>query len=175
VVVATSQEPSVVASAIRAEMVQIDPALPIAKVTSIEERVSASIAQPRFNMTLLAGLALCAAFLAALGVYGVVTYAVARRTTEIGIRMALGADARGTFRMVVLGAAKVVLIGVAFGLGGAALMGKSIESLLFDVPALDLQTYVLAGLGTVVIGLLAAMLPALRATRIDPVSALRTD
>ncbi len=175
VVVATTQPVSTMAAAIRTQMMQVDPALPIAKVTSIEERVSASIAQPRFNMTLLAGLAICAALLAALGVYGVVTYAVARRTTEIGIRMALGADAPGTFRMVVIGAAKVVLVGVACGLGGAALLGKSIEILLFGVPALDLQTYVIAGLGTIFIGLLAAILPALRATRIDPVSALRQD
>jgi len=164
-----------VAAAIRAEMQALDPQLPIAKVSTIKEQVSASIAQPRFNMTLLAGLALCAAFLAALGVYGVVTYAVARRTTEIGIRMALGADAGGTFRMVVTGAAKVVTVGVAIGLGGAALMGKSIESLLFDVPALNLTTFVVAATATVVVGLLAASIPALRATRIDPVTALRQD
>jgi ABC-type antimicrobial peptide transport system permease subunit len=126
-------------------------------------------------MTLLASLALCAALLAALGVYGVVTYAVARRTTEIGIRMALGADASGTFRMVVVGAAKVVMVGVVVGLAGAALMGKSIESLLFGVPALDVTTYVVAGVSTVVVGLIAAMVPALRATRIDPVTALRQD
>ncbi len=173
VVVATAQPASAVAKAIRAQMMQIDPALPIAKITTIEDRVSASVAQPRFNMTLLAGLALCAALLAALGVYGVVTYAVARRTTEIGIRMALGADAGGTFQMVVFGAAKVVLVGVALGLTGAALLGKSIESLLFGVATLDAQTYVIAGVTTLAIGLLAAMLPALRATRIDPVAALR--
>ena len=174
-VVATTQPATSVATAVRQQMMQIDPALPIAKVSTIEERLSASLAQPRFNMTLLAGLALCAALLAALGVYGVVTYAVARRTTEIGIRMALGADGGGTFRMVVIGAAKVVLIGVALGLTGAALLGQSIESLLFGVPPLDAQTYVIAGLVTVAIGLFAAMLPALRATRIDPVSALRND
>jgi putative ABC transport system permease protein len=175
VVVATTQPAATVATAIRNEMARIDPQLPIAKVTSIEERVSASVAQPRFNMTLLAGLALCAALLAALGVYGVVTYAVARRTTEIGIRMALGADARGTFRMVVVGAAKVVMVGVVLGLVGAALMGKSIESLLFGVPALDVTTYVVAGVSTIVVGLFAAMVPGLRATRIDPVTALRQD
>jgi putative ABC transport system permease protein len=175
IVVATTQPATTVATAIRNEMARLDPQLPIAKVTTIEERVSASVAQPRFNMTLLAGLALCAALLAALGVYGVVTYAVARRTTEIGIRMALGADARGTFRMVVVGAAKVVLIGVVLGLAGAALMGKSIESLLFGVPALDVTTYVVAGVSTIVVGLFAAMVPALRATRIDPVTALRQD
>lgn len=175
VVVATTQPAATVATAIRNEMARIDPQLPIAKVTTIEERVSASVAQPRFNMTLLAGLALCAALLAALGVYGVVTYAVARRTTEIGIRMALGADASGTFRMVVVGAAKVVMVGVVLGLTGAALMGKSIESLLFGVPALDVTTFVVAGMSTIVVGLLAAMVPALRATRIDPVTALRQD
>ena len=175
VVVASTQPPATIATAVRQQMTQIDPALPIAKVSTIEERLSASLAQPRFNMTLLAGLALCAALLAALGVYGVVTYAVARRTTEIGIRMALGADSGGTFRMVVLGAAKVVLIGVALGLTGAALLGQSIESLLFGVPPLDAQTYVIAGVVTVAIGLFAAMVPAMRATRIDPVSALRND
>ena len=175
IVVVTTQPATSVAASIRSEMARLDPQLPIAKVTTIEERVSASVAQPRFNMTLLAGLALCAALLAALGVYGVVTYAVARRTTEIGIRMALGADARGTFRMVVVGAAKVVLVGVVFGLVGAALMGKSIESLLFGVPAMDVTTYVVAGVSTIVVGLIAAMVPAMRATRIDPVTALRQD
>lgn len=175
VVVATTQPATAIAAAIRREMAGLDSQLPIAKVTTIEERVSASVAQPRFNMTLLAGLALCAALLAALGVYGVVTYAVARRTTEIGIRMALGADARGTFRMVVVGAAKVVMVGVVLGLVGAALMGKSIESLLFGVPAMDVTTYVVAGLATLVVGLIAAMVPAMRATRIDPVTALRQD
>lgn len=175
VVVATSQRADTMAKAIRAEVSQIDPGLPVARITTIEERVSSSIAQPRFNMTLLAGLAFCAALLAALGVYGVVTYAVARRTTEIGIRMALGADAGGTFWMVVLSAGRIVLAGVFLGLCGAALMGKSIESLLFGVASLDVVTYVAAALGTVAIGLLAAVLPAVRATRIDPVSALRQD
>lgn len=175
VVVATSQRADTMSRAIRAEVSQIDPGLPVARITTIEERVSSSIAQPRFNMTLLAGLAFCAALLAALGVYGVVTYAVARRTTEIGIRMALGADAGGTFRMVVLSAGRIVLAGVVLGLCGAALMGKSIESLLFGVASLDAVTYVAAALGTVAIGLLAAVLPAVRATRIDPVSALRQD
>ncbi len=173
VVVATTQPASAVATAIRSQMMQIDSALPIAKITTIEDRVSASVAQPRFNMTLLAGLALCAALLAALGVYGVVTYAVTRRTTEIGIRMALGADAGGTFQMVVFGAAKVVMVGVVLGLTGAALLGKSMESLLFGVATLDAQAFIIAGLATITIGLLAAMLPALRATRIDPVAALR--
>ena len=175
VVVATEQATTSIVPMIRAEMARLDPQLPIARVTTIEDQVSASIAQPRFNMTLLAGLALCAALLAALGVYGVVTYAVARRTTEIGIRMALGADSRGTFQLVVLGASKVVLIGVVVGIGGAVLLGESVERLLYGVPASDPGTFVVAGLVTMGLGLLAAAVPAVRATRIDPVNALRED
>ena len=107
--------------------------MPIARVSAIEDLVSASIAQRRFNMTLLVALALCAALLAAVGVYGVVTYSVTRRTPEIGVRMALGADAGGTFRLVVLGALKVVLVGVVLGLAGAVAAAQSLQNLLFGV------------------------------------------
>ena len=125
--------------------------------------LSASIAQPRFNMTLLAALALCAALLAAVGVYGVVTYSVTRRTAEIGVRMALGADAGRTFRLVVFGALKVVLVGVALGLGGAVVAGRSLRNILFGVPPIDPVTFVACALGVVAIGLVAASVPALRA------------
>jgi putative ABC transport system permease protein len=157
------------------EIAAIDAALPIVKVSTIEELVSASIAQPRFNMTLLAALAICAALLAAVGVYGVVTYSVARRTTEIGVRMALGADADTTFRLVVGGAMKVVMIGVVIGLAGAAAAGRSLQGLLFGVPPIDLVTYVTSGVAIIAVGAVAATLPALRAARIDPVGALRAE
>jgi ABC-type antimicrobial peptide transport system permease subunit len=126
-------------------------------------------------MTLLAGLAICAALLAAVGVYGVVTYSVARRTSEIGVRMALGADADTTFRLVVGSALKVVGIGIAVGIAGAAAAGRSLQSLLFGVPPLDLVTYLVSGLALFTVGLIAASLPARRAARIDPVGALRTE
>ena len=88
-------------------------------------------------MALLIGLACCAALLAAVGVYGVVTYSVARRTSEIGLRMALGAGAGDTFRLVVVGALRVAMAGVVLGVIGAAVLGKAIDSLLFGVPPLD--------------------------------------
>jgi ABC-type antimicrobial peptide transport system permease subunit len=156
-------------------MAGLDPRLPIARVSAIEDLVSASIAQRRFNMTLLASLALCAALLAAVGVYGVVTYAVTRRTPEIGVRMALGADAGRTFRLVVLGALKVMLVGVTLGLAGAAAAGRSLQNLLFGVPPFDLLTFVVSGLAIVTVGVAAASVPALRAARIDPVAALRQE
>jgi predicted permease len=175
VVMASTADTGQVIAAVKREMVAIDPALPIVKVSRIEDLVSTSIAQPRFNMTLLAGLAICAALLAAVGVYGVVTYSVTRRTSEIGVRMALGASAETTFRLVVGGALKVVGVGIAVGLAGAAAAGRSLQSLLFGVPSLDLATYLASGLALFAVGFIAASLPARRAARIDPVGALRTE
>lgn len=175
IVMATDADRTAVIRGVRSAMSSVDPLLPIVKVTSIEELVSASIAQPRFNMTLLASLALCAALLAAVGVYGVVTYSVARRTSEIGVRMALGADADTTFKLVVWGALKVVLVGVVIGLAGAAAAGRSIQSLLFGVPPLDLLTFAISGLAIIVVGIVAASVPARRASRIDPLGALRSE
>ncbi len=175
VVVATTQEAATIVRGIKSQLAALDPGLPIAKVSSIEDLVSASIAQPRFNMTLLTALALCAALLAAVGVYGVVTYSVTRRTAEIGVRMALGADAGRTFRLVVFGALRVVLVGVVFGLAGAALAGRSLRNILFGVPPVDPVTFAACAAGIIAVGLVAATLPALRASRIDPVGALRQE
>jgi putative ABC transport system permease protein len=175
IVVATDLDAGSVARSVKAEMAALDPRLPIARVSSIEDLVSASIAQRRFNMTLLAALALCAALLAAVGVYGVVTYAVTRRTPEIGVRMALGADAGRTFRLVVAGALRVVLVGMVLGLAGAAAAGRSLQNLLFGVPPLDALTFIASGIAIMSVGLVAASVPALRAARIDPVAALRQD
>ncbi len=141
----------------------------------MDDLVSASIAQPRFNMLLIIGLALSAAVLAAVGVYGLVTYSVTRRTVEIGVRAALGAQPRQTFSLVVRGALKLILVGVAAGFVCAAALGQSLESLLFGVSAFDPATYIAAGLTLIVVGLLAATTPALRASRIDPVRALRQE
>lgn len=175
IVVASDLGAAAVARGVKTEMAALDPALPIAKVSAIEDLVSASIAQRRFNMTLLASLALCAALLAAVGVYGVVTYSVTRRTPEIGVRMALGADGARTFQLVVFGALKVVLVGVVLGLAGAAAAGRSLQHLLFGVPPFDVLTFIVSGLAIVAVGAFAAAVPALRAARIDPVTALRQD
>jgi len=175
IVVQSANEPALLTSAVKRVLARIDPALPIAKVSRIDEFVSASIAQPRFNMALLIGLAVCAALLAAVGVYGVVTYSVTRRTSEIGLRMALGARAGDAFRLVVGGAARVVLVGVVLGLAGAAALGRAFDSLLFGVPPFDVLTFAAAAGALVLVGLLAASVPASRAARIDAAGALREE
>lgn len=175
IVVATDREAGAIARMVKTEMAALDPMLPIAKVSAIEDLVSASIAQRRFNTILLVALAVSAALLAAVGVYGVVAYSVTRRTPEIGVRMALGSDADRTFRLVVFGALKVVLIGAVLGLGGAVMAGRSLQNLLFGVPPLDLLTFVASAIAIVAVGVGAATIPALRASRIDPVAALRQE
>jgi putative ABC transport system permease protein len=157
----------------RGAIARQDPQLPIVKVSAIADLVSASVAQPRFNTALLIGLALSAALLAAVGVYGVVTYSVTRRTGEIGVRMALGADPGTTFQQVVTGALRVVLTGVVVGTVASAILGQWVQALLFGVSPLDAVTYVAAGLTLLLLGAAAASVPALRASRIDPVRALR--
>ena len=141
----------------------------------MEDLVSASIAQPRFNMLLIIGLALSAVVLAAVGVYGLVTHAVTRRTIEIGVRAALGAQPRQAFALVVIAALKLVVAGVILGVAGAATLSRSLESLLFGVSAFDPASYAIAGFSVVMVGLAAATYPALRASRIDPVRALRQE
>jgi len=175
VIVVTTLPFAEAASAAKSALGGVDPSLPFGKISRIEDLVSSSIAQPRFNMLLIIGLALAAAALAAVGVYGLVTYAVTRRTVEIGVRAALGAQPVQTFRLVVIGALRLVLIGVVAGLAGAAALGRSLESLLFGVSAFDPATYLSAGLAVVAVGLAAATVPAIRATRIDPVRALRQE
>jgi putative ABC transport system permease protein len=172
IVVRSDLEPAAVARAVRTQVARQDPGLPIGRVSSIEDLLATSIAQPRFNMVLLTALAVCAALLAAVGVYGVVTYAVTRRTAEIGVRMALGADPGRTFRHVVGGALRVVTLGVVVGLAAAAVAGQWLQSLLFGVPALDPVTFAAAGVTLFAVGAASASLPARRAARVDPMVAL---
>jgi len=163
------------ATVVRAEIAGLAPNLPITRIATMREMVSESMAQPRFNMALLLSFALCALVLATVGIYGVISYSVVQRTSEIGIRMALGADAGRTFRLVVGQTLLYVLAGGAVGVAGAVAVSRLVRGLLFEVSPLDPATLV----GVLVLLLLtaagAAGLPARRAARVDPVSALSGD
>jgi putative ABC transport system permease protein len=172
-VVRTAQEPSTLAAAIRAEVWKLDPNLPIAAIRTMQEIVSSTVAQRRFQMTLTSLFAAVALLLGAVGVYGVVSYSVACRTREIGLRIALGALRTDVMRWVFAGGLRPVLIGLGSGLVAAIVIARALRGLLFDVAPADPLS-----LGTVVFVLLltsgfACYLPARRAAAMDPMIALR--
>lgn len=175
IVIHTTQDENLLAAAVREEVHRIDPQLPLTRVRTIEDILSATMAQPRFNMALLIGLAFSSIVLAAVGVYGVVSYSVARRTREIGVRMAMGADQGATTRLVAGQVLRVLIWGAAVGIAGALALSRFIAGLLFGVAPTDPMTYGLVAICVVAVGLVAAIIPALRASRVDPVEALHTD
>jgi ABC-type antimicrobial peptide transport system permease subunit len=153
----------------------LDPELPVSRLQSMEQVASAAVGDERFRAGLLGGLAALAAILAAVGLYGVMSHGVARRTRELGIRMALGAERHRVLRLVLRQAAATVALGVAAGLAVAVPASRILEGFLFGVPRVDLATYggTVALMATV--ALLAALVPAWRATRVDPIDALRRE
>jgi len=139
----------------------------------MEHVLSDSVSQRRFQMTLVLSFAAAALLLASLGIYGVVSYSVARRTNEMGIRMALGARSADLHRLVVIQGLKPVLLGLAAGVAAAFALGRVLRSLLFEVSTADPVTIIAVVLLLASVALLACIIPAVRATRVDPMVALR--
>ena len=134
-----------------------------------------SVGQRRFSMLLLAAFAGIALFLAAVGIYGVVAYSVSQRTQEIGIRMAIGAARRDVFALVVGGGMKLALVGVAIGVGGALVLSRLIQGMLFGVRPFDPASYAATATLLLAIAACACYVPARRAMRVDPVTAIRQE
>ena len=172
-VIRTSSEPMKLATAVQSEVWAIDKNLPVSEIMSMEEAISASIAQQRFNMLLLSIFAAVALLLAVVGIYGVMSYSVTQRTHEIGIRMALGARASDVLRMIVGQGMALVAIGIGVGLVGAFLLTRLMESLLFGVSVTDPLTFIAISVILAGVALGACFVPARRATRVDPMIALR--
>ena len=168
-------DPASLAPVIRRSLAELDADLPLANVTTLEERKAASLARPRVNAAVIGGFALAALVLAAVGIYGVVAYSVVQRTRELGIRMALGAGRGTLLRMVIRQGMMPVLGGMALGLAGALAGGRVLRSLLFGVAAGDPATLVAVTFFLVSVALAAIYLPARRAARSDPMAALRND
>jgi putative ABC transport system permease protein len=169
----TRGEPTAVTEPMRAVLAELDPDVPMFSVRTMEQRAASAVARPRVYLMLLSLFAGTAILLAALGIYGVLMHAVAQRTREIGIRLALGARRSEVVRMVVQQAALLALAGLTLGLSLAFGASRLIRSLLFGVEPSDAVTYGAVALGLLWTALLASYLPARRASRIDPVRALR--
>ena len=166
-------DPLSLTTAVRNEISKLDPSLPVTKVSTMEQRVATAMAPPRFRTTLIALFAAVALILACVGIYGVISYSVTQRTHEIAIRIALGAQRRNVLKLVLGQGALLAVIGVVLGLGGAFALTRLMASLLFGVTPTDGAIFTLVPLGLTTIALLASYLPARRATKVDPLVALR--
>ena len=174
-VVKTNTEPRTLIPAVTKDVAAMDADLPLFGVKTMEEYLSASVAAPRFSTTLLSIFAAVALVLTVVGLYGVMSYSVAQRTNEIGIRLALGAQGSDVLLMVIKQGSRLILLGLGIGLVGAFALTRLVESLLFGVTTKDPFTFAAVSLLLGLVALLACYVPAWRATKVDPMEALRCE
>ena len=173
VVVRTSAAPNSVLPAVRQKIRELDPQLALANIRTEDEWLSNSAAQPRLNSFLLGVFAAVAVLIASIGIYGVLAYSVSQRTSEIGVRMALGATRPDVLRLIVTEGIAVAALGVGVGLIGAFALGRVLASLVFGIRVHDPSTFALAAGALTIVSLAASIVPALRASCVDPMVALR--
>jgi predicted permease len=171
--VQTMQDPALMAGAVRAALAQIDPNLPVLDIKTVGEQVDLRMDNERFISQLSSFFSLLALLLACIGLYGVMNYDVARRTNEIGVRMALGAQTNGVLWLVLKESMVLLTIGIAAGIPAAIAATRLLQSQLFGLSTHDPATFAMAVFGVAVVTLLAAYFPALRAAKVDPMVALR--
>ena len=174
-VLRTEAAPQDVIPAARRAIAELEQKQPIAQVLTMEEVIANSVSPQRFNLTLIGVLAAIALWLAVAGIYGVMTYSVSQRTHELGLRIALGAQTRDVLKLVIRQGMELVLLGAAIGIAGAIALTRVMKNLLFGVSATDLLTFIVISSLLIVVALLACWLPARRATKVDPMIALRAE
>jgi predicted permease len=175
IVMRTGVPPDRLMSAVRQQVWTLDKQIPVPSIRTLDDVLAASIARPRFRTLLLGLFAGLALLLSAVGIYGVIAYAVSRRTNEIGLRMALGAEVTDILGIVLRQAFVLTLAGIAVGVVGAAFLTRLLTNLLYEVPPTDPLTFATVTVGLMGVALLASYLPAWRATRVDPTVALRVE
>ena len=168
-------DPATLIDGARKAVWSVDPLQAFYETGQVERMIAASLTRQRFSMTLLSALAAVALMLCGIGIYGVISFATAQRTREIGVRMALGADRAAIQRMILREGSTVVAAGLALGLLGSLAATRYLQRLLFEVRAIDPLTMVLVACGLSAAAMTACYVPARRATRVDPVVALRSE
>jgi len=172
-VVRATQDPTRLASAVRSEVQALDPNLPVSNIKPVRQMIDERISPKRLMTYILGVFALIALLLASVGIYGVMSYAVTQRTREIGVRMALGAQAVDVLKLVIKNGMTMALVGVAIGLAGAYPLTRLLANLLFKVTPTDVVTFAAVSISLIVVALIACYIPARRATKVDPLVALR--
>jgi putative ABC transport system permease protein len=172
-VLRTALDPLAATSAVRSAIAEIDPDQPLVKVRSMEENIQSSVTQPRFRTRLIGIFGGLALLLAAIGIYGVMSYSVTQRTSEIGIRVTMGAQQSDIFRNVAGEALRLALLGIFVGVAGALALSRVLKTFIFGVSASDPVTLCAVAALLLAVGLAASFFPAFRATRVDPIEALR--
>jgi putative ABC transport system permease protein len=175
ILVRSQSDPTSLVPSLRRAVLSVDPNQPIANISTMENIVADNIAQPKVNMILMGLFSVLALILAAVGIYGLLSYSVTQRRQEIGIRMALGAQLSDVLKLILSSGMALVLVGELIGFVGALALSRLMSGLLFGVTPTDTATYLSVFAVLTVIGLLACYLPARRATRVDPLEALRTE
>jgi putative ABC transport system permease protein len=175
VILKADGDPALLSAPLRRAVAELDRTVPVAGITTLEAIVGESIDQPRFLALLAGAFAALALTLAAIGLYGVMAYTVSQRTIEIGVRMALGASTAEVFRLIVGEGLRLTAVGIALGVAGSVGVGRLLTSLLFGVGPGDPRTFAVTAAMLVMVGVVACVIPARRATRVDPMVALRAE
>jgi putative ABC transport system permease protein len=175
VVLKTAGDPAALAGPLRRAVASIDREVPVSNVQPLSDMVRDSIDQPRFVMSLASAFALVAVALAAIGIYGVMAYSVSQRTAEFGVRVALGAERSEVFRLVLGDALKLTAAGVVVGVAGSLLISRWLGALKYGVQGADPLTLAATSVALVLVAVIASLIPARRATRVDPIEALRAE
>jgi putative ABC transport system permease protein len=168
-----TQDPTKLTSAVRSEVQALDPNLPVSNIKPVRQMIDERISPKRLMTYILAVFGLIALLLASIGIYGVMSYAVTQRTQEIGVRMALGAQALDVLKLVIKKGMAMALVGIVIGLAGAYALTRVLANLLFKVAPTDLVTFAAVSISLIVVALIACYIPARRATKVDPLVALR--
>jgi len=175
ILIRTNLSPAAIAPVVRDALRTVDPELPLLQPQALTTRIAQTVANRKLALVLLGGFAALALLLASLGVYSVMAHLVAFRTGEIGLRMALGASPGNVMRMVLAHSRRLTLVGIAIGIAGALVVSRVMQQVLFDVDPADPLVYVALSVTLLLVAECASWFPARRATRIDPVIALRTE
>jgi putative ABC transport system permease protein len=172
-IVRSTSDPASLAATVRGKVKEVDPNQTVYDVATMEQRFMTAVAPQRFNALVMAIFAGMAVILAAVGVYGVMAYSVSRRTHEIGIRIALGAQLRDVMRLILGRGLSLVVFGISVGIAGALALTRFLSSLLYGIKPRDPMTFIAVSVVLIGVALIASYIPARRATKVDPMVALR--